>query len=148
LRAIIEQHGVAPNIDIADPSIDYAFGACLINERVTEGILRCLLEYFPNADYLAGQLPLHIALGNKNVTLGMVQLLIDAFPEYIFHEDNDGRMPLHLLCAIKNLDDDFAVETLKFLFRGAQVLSDMLFSVMPFQFTLPRQIDRLNFAAY
>ncbi len=133
LRAIIEQHlsdgglraiierGVAPNSD--DPRcIDFAFfhWACF-NERVTEGILRCLLEYFPNAARyidIAGQLPLHIALGNKNVTLGMVQLLIDAFPESIRREDNDGRMPLHLLCAIKNLDDDFAVETLKLLIEG------------------------------
>jgi ankyrin repeat protein len=43
---------------------------------------------------------------NKNVTLSMVQLLIDAFPESLRHESNNGRMPLHLLCRNKDLDDE------------------------------------------
>ena len=117
LRGIIERHGCAAKID--DPSIDYDFfhEAC-INERVTEGIIRCLLEYFPNAVRHAGaegQLPLHNICFNKNVTLGMVQLLIDAYPDSLSHETNIGCMPLHLLCNNKDLDEEVAVEILKLL---------------------------------
>ncbi len=95
--------------------------ACL-NERMTEGILRYLLEYFPNAvrypDLLAGgRLPLHIICVNKNVTLNMVQLLIDAYPESVSHETNRGGwIPLHCLCRNKNLDDkEVGLKILKLL---------------------------------
>jgi hypothetical protein len=51
LREIIERHGAAPKNNDPDPGdIDYEFfhEACR-NERVIEGILRYLIEYFPNA---------------------------------------------------------------------------------------------------
>ena len=88
------------------------------NERLTEEILRCLLEYFPDAaSYTQGGLtPLHLIIGfNKNVTRGMVQLLIDAFPESLRREDNNGYMPLHQLCINKNLEDATAVDILGLL---------------------------------
>ena len=47
LREIIEKHGCAPN----DPNInnyDFFHWACC-NERLTKGILRYLLKYFPVA---------------------------------------------------------------------------------------------------
>eukprot|EP00984_Skeletonema_dohrnii_P013412 scaffold5549_cov79-Skeletonema_dohrnii-CCMP3373.AAC.15 len=63
------------------------------NEVVTEGIIRCLLEHFPAAISDAddnGHLPLHAACGlNKNVTIGIIQLLIDAAPDSVRHEDNN-----------------------------------------------------------
>ena len=62
------------NID----NYNFFFLACR-NERVTEGILRCLLEYFPNAagaTHSSGITPLHFMCLNKNVTRDMVQLLI------------------------------------------------------------------------
>jgi ankyrin repeat protein len=126
LRAIFERHGCAQNNN-NDPNINYIFyrEACR-NEKVTEGILRCLLEYFPNAARYAdgnlaayagaaGRLPLHIICFNKNVTLGMVNLLIDAFPSSVSHEDNEGLMPLHYLCHNKNLGEDVGLEILKLL---------------------------------
>jgi ankyrin repeat protein len=118
LRAIIEEHGVAPNSSI-DPNKNIFFIAACSNERVTEGILRYLLEYFPNAaryryadDQYDGEFALHCIYHNKNVTLGMVQLLIDAFPKYIRHEDHGG-LPLHELCLNKNLNEEVKVGVLK-----------------------------------
>ena len=109
LREIIERHGVVPN---NDPNMKYDFFhyAC-DNEKVTEEIIRCLLEYFPNAvkdveDDRFEQLPLHNICHNKNATLGMVQLLIDAYPESVGHEGNNGWTPLHALCCNNNLDDE------------------------------------------
>ncbi len=121
LQAIIEQHGVAPNNNDIDNY--YFFHRACRNERVTEGILRYLLEYFPNAirytdEDHEGFLPLHyICLLNKNVTLGMVELLIDAFPDSLCQENNkeDGGMPLHCLCVNYNLDKEFGLDILKLL---------------------------------
>eukprot|EP00985_Skeletonema_marinoi_P027740 scaffold23257_cov74-Skeletonema_marinoi.AAC.1 len=90
------------------------------NEEVTEGIIRCLLEYFPAAISDAdgnGQLPLHAACGlNNNMTLGIIQLLIDAAPDSVRHQDNNGSMALHHLCkSEKNLDETTAMKILKLL---------------------------------
>ena len=117
LHEIIERHGCAPNNN--DPSNDYAFfhQAC-DNERLTEGILRYLLECFPNAvrdTDEGGHLPLHYICRNKNVTLGMVQLLIDAFPTSVRHETNNGCIPHHVLCNNKNMDEVVGLEILKLL---------------------------------
>ena len=64
LREIIERHGCAPN----NPDIrkyDFFRKACQ-NERVTDGIIRCLLEYFPGAaSVINQQTPLHILCRNK-----------------------------------------------------------------------------------
>ena len=119
LREIIERHGVAPNNnDINNNNYDFFLSTCL-NERVTEGILRYLLQYFPNAaaiPFKFERLPLHsIICYNKNVTLGMVQLLIDAYPGSLRHESEKGLMPLHKLCHNDDLDDEVGLEILKLL---------------------------------
>ncbi len=102
LRGIIEKHGAAPDNDPNIINYEFFHEACR-NEKVTEGILRCLLEYFPNAARHAttsrGMTPLHyICRENSQVTLSMVQLLIDAFPESVSHESSYGCMPIHQLC--------------------------------------------------
>ena len=108
LHEIIERYGLEPNNNHCG---DYRFflEACE-NERVTEGIIRYLLNYFPDAASATdgGWKPLHHACKNKNVTLNIVQILIDAAPDSVRSEDNDGRMPLHILCGWphKNKDDD------------------------------------------
>jgi ankyrin repeat protein len=105
-----------------DPNLTTIFfhEAC-DNERVTEGILRYLLEYFPNAirraDEEQRRLPIHNICRNKNVTLGMVQLLIDAFPDSLRHENNNGCMPLHVLCNNDDMDDDDGLEMLRLLIK-------------------------------
>jgi ankyrin repeat protein len=114
IREIIGLHGVAPNNDH-----EFFLQAC-DDEKVTEGILRCLLEYFPTDvrnDDEEGNLPLHNICRNKNITLGMVQLLVDAFPDSVRHEDNGGRMPLHKLCQNKNLDEKVGLDIIKFLLK-------------------------------
>ena len=106
LREIIERHKCAPNNkDIQ--SYDFFHKAC-DNERVTDGIIRCLLEYFPDAASATdedGETPLHLVCGNKNVTLEIVHLLIDAFPSSLHQKNSDGWMPIHHLC-LNEIPDD------------------------------------------
>jgi ankyrin repeat protein len=119
LREIIGLHGYAPN---NDPSIfDYLFfhEACW-NEKVTERILRYLIKNFPRASRSRSIIedtrvtPLHCICLNKNVTLGMVQLLVYASPNSLRHENNNGYMPLHALCGNRHLDE-VGMEILKLL---------------------------------
>ena len=118
LLEIIERHGCAPNNDGLNINCKFFHEACR-NEKVTEGILRCLLDYFPYAasatdDY--EDLPLHKISKNRNVTPGMVQLLIDAFPDSLLH-DRGGFTPISYLCynAHDRVDEEVAVEILKLL---------------------------------
>ena len=111
---IIERYGSPKKPHITD----YAFfhEACC-NETVTEGILRLLLEYFPDAAGFikkGGYTPLHWMCGNNNVTLGMVKLLIDAYPESLCRASNDGFMPLNYICHNGKIDKEIAVQILKF----------------------------------
>ena len=45
----------------------------------------------------------------------MVKLLIDAAPDSVRHGDNQGGLPLHVLCLNHNLDDGAAIDILKLL---------------------------------
>jgi ankyrin repeat protein len=114
---IIERHECAsPNRNL---NIDYKFFyvACR-HETVNEGIIQCLLEYFPDAASATnnnGCTPLHYACGNKNITLDIIQILIDEAPTTVRTVDNEGHMPLHKLCFNKNVDDIAAMEILKLL---------------------------------
>ena len=104
------------------------------NERVTEGIIRYLLHNFPDAstfinrnwvDFYNGHYTaLHFMCQNKNATLNMVQLLLDAFPESVRHEAKTGYMPLHYLCCneidylfdeVPGYWDEVAIDVLKLL---------------------------------
>ena len=112
LREIIERHD--NNNHMSD--YDFIFFACC-NKRVNEGIIQCLLEYFPNAASAIenGWSPLHIACDNPNVTLNIIQLLIDAAPDSVRSVNNIGAMPLHDLCRNDELDETAALEILMLL---------------------------------
>ena len=116
LREIIERHGlVANNILISD--YKFFFQACR-NEKVTEEMIQCLLEYFPGAATATGQRgrsPLHYACKNKNATLGIIQILIDAAPDSVRSLMRCGWMPLHILCRNRELNEETAIQILKFL---------------------------------
>ena len=78
IHEIIQSHREMSSPDNDHEVIDYVFfhQACY-NEKVTEGIIQCLLEYFPAAANYPdddGFLPLHYACGNNNVSPGIVQL--------------------------------------------------------------------------
>jgi ankyrin repeat protein len=94
----------------------FILAACR-NELVTERILQYLLEHFPKAvSFISknGNTPLHMMCHNKNATLGMMQLLIDACPGSLRRaSDSQGWMPLHVLCRNKNLDDLVALNILR-----------------------------------
>ena len=118
IHEIIEYHKESTSDNNHEVS-DYGFfhWACY-NENVTEGIIRCLLEYFPAAVNDAddtGQLPLHYACGNCNVSMGVIQLLIDAAPDSVRREESNGYMPLHKLCFNTKLDEPTGLEILKLL---------------------------------
>ena len=119
IRQIIEQ--LTPNDHVCVDDYGFFMAACW-NERVTEGIIRCLLEYFPEASsYVdttavqAGCLPLHFACYNKSMTLNIIHLLIDAAPESVSRVDHHGWTPLHILCRNRELDEEAAIEILKLL---------------------------------
>ena len=116
LRDIIDRRGLTPNNHNLG---NYKFfrDACF-NERVTEGIIRCLLEYFPDAANYTdeyGCLPLHWACKNKNVTFNITQLLIAAAPNSVRGVNSYGNMPLHDLCSNQYVDEMTEIKILKFL---------------------------------
>lgn len=119
LREIIERYGCAPNprIYCFYDNYKFFFEACC-NKKVTEEILRLLLEYFPDAvrpvSRLGGATPLHWMCTNKTITLGMVQLLIYAYPESLRRGDNHGNMPLYFLCFNKSLNEEVGLEILNY----------------------------------
>ena len=123
LRDIIERYDYDWNNIHVDRNYEFFLEACR-NERVTAGILRCLLEYFPDAINSTdeegfrerhGMTPLHIICFNRFATRGMVQLIVDASPESLSRVDNDGWMPLHTLCNKKELEDNAASDILGLL---------------------------------
>jgi ankyrin repeat protein len=117
LHELIERHRLEPNNNLNISNYDFFLGACK-NENANEGIIRCLLEYFPAAIGATddeGRSPLHLACWNKNITLNIVQLLIDAAPNSVRTEDNNGWMPLHYFCNNNDEDEITAMEILKLL---------------------------------
>ena len=117
LQQIIERHECQPNNYDYEGDYKFFLVAC-INQRVIEGIIRCLLEYFPaaaRATDSSGQLPLHYACRNSNMTLRIIQLLIDAAPDSVCSVTNFGSMPLHYLCRNKALDEATAIQILNLL---------------------------------
>ena len=114
------------------PPLNQDITACC-NEDATEKIIRCLLEYFPAAasatDHRGGETPLHATCGhtcgNSHVTIGIIQLLINAAPDSVRHADNNGQLPLHYLCTNilnRRVDEIAAMKILKLLlekFPGA-----------------------------
>ncbi len=119
LGRILEQHGLTPpNSNVGDTDYYFFLEACA-NENVTEGMIQCLLEYFPAAAYATdghGRSPIQYACQfNQNVTLNIIRLLIDAAPDSVRCEDEGGQMPLHTLCDNSIVDEATAIEILKLL---------------------------------
>ena len=117
LRDLIERHGLTPknNFDVRDYMF---FNAACRNKRVTEGIIQCLLNYFPDAACATdgkGWTPLHFACSNKNMTLGIIQLLIDAAPDSVRSVSNKGSTPIHKLCDNSKLSEANSIQILEFL---------------------------------
>ena len=115
LHEIIERHDLTPkNHDVGD--YEFFLRACY-NKRVNEGIIQCLLEYFPDAASTTDQgggSPLHYACCNKNMTVNIIQLLVDAAPDSVRSVTDCDRTPLHYLCS-NTLDEAAALEILELL---------------------------------
>ncbi len=113
LREILERHEVTPSSK--PDGADFFFCNMCMDGKVTEGIIQCLIEYFPDAiksydDY--GGTVLHYACLNKSITRGMMQLLIDADPTNLRKGDTSDNTPLHTLCRVEQ-DAFIAMEILK-----------------------------------
>ena len=118
LLQIIRMHRIALNDNNLHVSDYLFFHVACRNEKITEGIIQCLLEYFPDAvNYpdFGGLPPLHYACRNKNVSLGIIRRLVEAAPDSIRCEETKGDLPLHQLCGNKELDDTTALEILNLL---------------------------------
>ena len=116
IRELIDRHGLTHNNHHLS-NYEFFHAVCK-NERVTEGIIQYLLEYFPDAASAItwhGLEPLYCACNNKNVTLGIIQLLIDADPDSISSRDSEGSTPLHRLCRNSEMDEMAAIEILRLL---------------------------------
>ncbi len=119
LKEIIQRHGCAPNNNL-NMNCGFILWAC-DNELVSEGIIRCILEYFPDAASYCCQngdgvaTPLQYICFSKNATRGIVQLLIDASPESLCEEDDKGWKPLFYLCCNENLDASIKLDILGLL---------------------------------
>ncbi len=119
LREIIQRHGLLAQNNHVVSDFRFFLAACR-NERVTEGIIQCLLEYFPVAamatDEDDGWTPLHCACSNKNVTINIIRILIDAAPDSVRSVTNRGSMPLHILCGNRKVDNEMeSIKILEFL---------------------------------
>ena len=117
LHVIFERHGLESNNDYQIRNYRFFFVACK-NKRVTEGIIRCLLEYFPDAAGAAcerGWSSLHFACDNNSVKLNIIRILIDAAPDSVRNVCSEGRMPLHNFCSGRKMDEKNAVQILKLL---------------------------------
>ena len=115
LKDIIESYGCTPNHPGID-NYDFFHLACK-NKKVKEAILRYLLDYFPDAGSAIheDETPLHVICRNQNATLGMVQLLIDASPDSLRHQDFADMTPLYYFCYNRKFGDEVGLEILKLL---------------------------------
>ena len=116
LREIIDRHELtAKNDNRYVENYGFFIQACA-NERVTEGIIRFLLEYFPDAVAVAderGLSPFQYTINNRNMTLGIIQLLTEAAPNsFARSENNYGDTPLHIVCLGGIWDEANAVQIL------------------------------------
>ena len=126
VRQIIERHGFITNHHHVS-NYQFFSWAC-VNERVTEGIIQCLLEYFPDAAKDIddkGWTPLHFACGNPNVTLNIIKLIIHAAPASVPSEDNRGMMPLHDLCSNGRVSEGMIQCLLEHFSDAASAIDDL-----------------------
>ena len=122
LREIIDRHGLKPN-NTHLSNYEFFFEACF-NERITEGIIQCLLAYFPAAgsgvtDEI-GRSPLHCVCMNNSATLNIIQRLIEAAPDTVRSAtNNNGFTPLHFLCKIRKVGEAAAIQILTLLIEAS-----------------------------
>ena len=116
LRQIFERHGLKPNNHSLMSNHKKIFRAACRNERITEGMIQCLLEYFPAASAIGeGWTPLHVVCMSKSATLNIIKLLIDAAPETVRSLSKKGSTPLHKLCKNTEVNEATAIQILQWL---------------------------------
>ena len=117
LRDLFERHGVAPNNSFPENYVDAkVFLILCLSGKITEGIIRCFLDYVPAASCITdeGMTPLHLVVSNERVSLSIFQLLFNAAPNSVRSTNGMGAMPLHHLCS-GGKNEATAVEIVKFL---------------------------------
>ena len=130
LREFFERHGMTPNNNGPENVDEKVFFKLCFDGKITEGIIRCFLEYFPAAANFNkdGITPLHLVVNNERVSLNIVQLLVDAAPNSVRSVSAKGTMPLHHLCSGSEPGEASAGEIMKFLIEkypeGVQHVDD------------------------
>ena len=64
-------------------------------------------------------LPIQVALFNPHVTLRIIELLLNSWPESISQRNQFWRLPIHCLCLNKGLDEAVSVDILKILIEAS-----------------------------
>ena len=119
LRKMYDRYKLAPDKKYVCNNYGFFHSACS-NGRATEGIIRCLLKYFPaavwgRADDDRRWSPLHYACDNPNVTLSIIQPLVDTAPNSVRCVTCYDETPLHHLCFNSEVDETAAIQILKLL---------------------------------
>ena len=118
LRELFERHGVTPNNNEV-PGCEKVFFKLCFDGKITEGIIRCFLQYFPAAANFISQnglTPLHAAcFNNERISLNIVQQLVDAAPNSVRSVGKKGGVIFHYLCSSIKVGEASAEQILKFL---------------------------------
>ena len=118
LREIINTHGRTTNNNPSDRTQADVYVAACENELVSEGIIQCLVEYFPAVNWGAapgGETPFHAACMNRHISPNVIRLLLQAAPDSVGNvHPHTGLTPLHCLCD-GDLNENAAIEILRLL---------------------------------
>ena len=83
-----------------------------------QDILGCLLKLSPLSIRVLdgdGNTPLQLASYHEHITLEVVQMLYNAWPEALRMGDIDGYLPIHQLCRNRKLEESVALSVLRFM---------------------------------
>jgi ankyrin repeat protein len=115
LRELIARHGLTQNNQNRLSNYFSVFYEACNNERVTEGIIQLLLDYFPHTASDGPSLLHELLCCHKNPTFSFIQLIVDADPDSVRSVDGANCTPLHYLCGHVCVDEATALEILNLL---------------------------------
>ena len=95
------------------------------------------------------QLCLHEAFYNKKLTLEIVQLLYNTFPEAFRLRDDDGYLPIHHLCDNEDIDETTSIDILRFMLEiDSNLPREVWIAMIIFQFIQLLLINQQPSAKY
>ncbi len=102
----------------------YFFYNLLLNENLTEGLVKAALHHFPEAasvetisSHLTKKTALLVILTNPKVTLNMVKIVVGLHPPIVACKDDNNVTAFHCLCSNEDVDATARMEILQFLLQ-------------------------------